>query len=75
MSGPAAELPTGLPSFTGHTGRSSLAPRISLVAAAVAPRRSLHAKPAIAYSKVRWTKPPDGGALRVEREQGTVARW
>lgn len=64
MSGPAAELPTELPSVTAsrrHAGRSSLPPSISLVAAAVAPRRSLHVKPAAAYTKaVSRMKHDDG---------------
>ena len=51
MSGPAAELPTASPASRRHAGRKSLPPSISLVAAAVAPLRSLHVKPAAAYTK------------------------
>ena len=51
MSGPAAELPTEPPASRRHAGRRSLPPSFSLVAAAGAPLRSLHVKPAAAYTK------------------------
>ena len=53
MSGPAAELPTDPPAPRRHAGRRSLPPSFSLVAAAGAPRRFLHVKPAAAYTKGR----------------------
>jgi hypothetical protein len=51
VAGPAAELPIESPASRRHTGRKSLQPSFSLVAAAVAPRRSWHVKPAAAYTK------------------------
>jgi hypothetical protein len=51
VSGPPAEPATTSPASWRHVGRSSLPPSVSLVAAAVAPLRSLRVKPAAAYTK------------------------
>jgi hypothetical protein len=73
VSGPAAELPADSPARRRHAGRISLPPSISLVAAAVAPLRSLRVKPAAAYTKGRWTDaegsrhPESLGSLHVPR--------
>ena len=57
MSGPPAEPATKAQASRRHAGRRSLLPSISSVAAAVAPRRSWHVKPAAAYTKdVRRTQ-------------------
>ena len=51
VSGPPAEPATESPASRRHAGRRSLPPSISLVAAAVAPRRSSRVKPAAAYTR------------------------
>jgi hypothetical protein len=51
VSGPPAEPATEPQASRRHAGRRSLPPSISFVAAAVAPRRSWHVKPAAAYTK------------------------
>ena len=57
MPGPPAEPATVAPVSRRHAGRTSLPPSFSLVAAAVAPHRSSHEKPAAAYTKdVRRTE-------------------
>jgi hypothetical protein len=51
VSGPPAEPATVSQESRRHAGRTSLPPKLSLVAAAVAPRRPWHVKPAAAYTK------------------------
>ena len=51
VSGPLAEPATEAQASRRHAGRRSLPPSISLVAAAFAPRRCWHVRPAAAYTK------------------------
>jgi hypothetical protein len=77
VSGPPAEPATASPASRRHASRRSLLPSVSLVAAAGAPLRCSHVKPAAAYTKdVGQTKTQtSAGKFRHPIAAASVATW